>query len=246
MYVAWVIEAPLTKAPLDTSIVCHWLAVEGLQPTIPDNAPVEVIAATLDNKKPEQKDDGLSVDIKLPVKHVLSRELQLYFDKITELAVSRSDSVLYKETVVSLATDSGLHPLVPYFTYFIADEIPCLKSHEDKQKAVEHLEQQPPPKKVATDGPINIPAKNSLWSAALGNSDAGASPFSRRMSGEGILGSRSQVGRVDNNQALNTSAVLNQAWKDDLDLGRRLVSLFELFGESIFNFIPTPEMSSFL
>jgi hypothetical protein len=25
--------------------------------------------------------------------------------------------------LVSLATDSGLHPLVPYFTYFIADEV---------------------------------------------------------------------------------------------------------------------------
>lgn len=49
--------------------------------------------------------------------------LQLYFDKITELAVSRSDSVLFKQALVSLATDSGLHPLVPYFTYFVADEV---------------------------------------------------------------------------------------------------------------------------
>ncbi|KAF7144908.1 hypothetical protein RHSIM_Rhsim04G0046200 [Rhododendron simsii] len=473
-----VIEAPLPKAPLDTSIVCHWLAIEGVQPAIPENAPVEVIiVAPSDNKKPEQKDDGLPVDIKLPVKHVLSRELQLYFDKITELAMSRSDSVLYKEALVSLATDSGLHPLVPYFTYFIADEVsrglnefrvlfslmrlvgsllqnphihiepyhitlklqsvsvvdltryyflpqlhqlmpsvvtclvakrlgnrfadnhwelrdftaklvasickrfghvysnlqtrltktlvhtfldpkraltqhygaiqglaalgpnvvrllllpnletymkllepemllerqkneikryeawrvygallvslicgidsctcfamiilascgkdaasnqavvrrlsdliwmPCLKSHEDKRKAtMEHLEHQPPHKKVATDGPINMPASNSLPQeirgvpgapAALGDSDAGASPSSRQMSGEGISG-RSKVCKGDNNQALDTSAVLNQAWKDDLDSGRLLVSLFELFGESIFNFIPTLEMSSFL
>ena len=35
------IEAPLPKAPLDTSIVCHWLAIEGVQPAIPENAPVE-------------------------------------------------------------------------------------------------------------------------------------------------------------------------------------------------------------
>lgn len=39
---------------------------------------VVIIAAPPDNKKPEQKDDGLPVDIKLPVKHVLSRELQVY------------------------------------------------------------------------------------------------------------------------------------------------------------------------
>ena len=35
------IEAPLPKAPFDTSIVCHGLAIEGVQPTIPKNAPVE-------------------------------------------------------------------------------------------------------------------------------------------------------------------------------------------------------------
>ncbi|KAF5482551.1 hypothetical protein F2P56_003109 [Juglans regia] len=121
-----VIETPLPKAPLDTAVHCHWLAIEGVQPAIPENASVEVIAAPSDGKKleqKEQKDDGLPVDIKLPVKHVLSRELQLYFDKITELTMNSSDSVLFKQALVSLATDSGLHPLVPYFTYFIADEV---------------------------------------------------------------------------------------------------------------------------
>ncbi|XP_042521000.1 transcription initiation factor TFIID subunit 6 isoform X2 [Macadamia integrifolia] len=118
-----VIEAPLPKAPLDTAVVAHWLAIEGVQPAIPENAPVEALVAPPENKKSEHKEDAFPTDIKLPVKHVLSRELQLYFDKITELTVSRSDSVLFKEALVSLATDSGLHPLVPYFTYFIADEV---------------------------------------------------------------------------------------------------------------------------
>ncbi|KAJ6343326.1 hypothetical protein OIU76_005132 [Salix suchowensis] len=117
-----VIEAPLPKAPLDTAVICHWLAIEGVQPAIPENAPLEVIAPPSDGKIIEQN-DGFPVDIKLPVKHVLSRELQLYFDKITDLTVRRSDSALFKEALVSLATDSGLHPLVPYFTYFIADEV---------------------------------------------------------------------------------------------------------------------------
>lgn len=49
--------------------------------------------------------------------------LQLYFTKITELAVSMPDSILFKEALMSLATDSGLHPLVPYFTCFIEDEV---------------------------------------------------------------------------------------------------------------------------
>ncbi|KAI7741780.1 hypothetical protein M8C21_000624, partial [Ambrosia artemisiifolia] len=118
-----VIEAPLPKAPLDTSFFCHWLAIEGVQPAIPENAPVEVIAALPETKKSEQKSEELPVDIRLPVKHVLSRELQLYFNKVTELAVSMPDSVLFKEALASLATDSGLHPLVPYFTCFIEDEV---------------------------------------------------------------------------------------------------------------------------
>ena len=59
--------------------------------------------------------------------------LQLYFDKITELVVSKSDSVLFKEALVSLGTDSGLHPLVPYFTCFVADEVIILNYLINKQ-----------------------------------------------------------------------------------------------------------------
>ncbi|KAH0876620.1 hypothetical protein HID58_064014, partial [Brassica napus] len=117
-----VIEAPLPKAPLDTEIVCHWLAIEGVQPAIPENAPLEVIRAPAENQIYQQK-DGPLIDIRLPVKHVLSKELQLYFQKIAELTMSKSNPSLFKEALVSLASDSGLHPLVPYFTNFIADEV---------------------------------------------------------------------------------------------------------------------------
>lgn len=438
-----VIEAPLPKAPLDTSIACHWLAIEGVQPAIPENAPVKAITAP-ETIKAEQKDDELPVDIRLPVKHVLSRELQLYFNKITELTLSRSDSVLFKEALMSLATDSGLHPLIPYFTCFIADEVArdltdfnllfalmrvvwsllknphihiepylhqlmpsvvtCLvakrlgnrladnhwelrdftanlvasickrfghvynslqtrltktllhafldpkramtqhygaiqglaalgpnvvrrlilpnletylklleaeilfekqknemKRHEawrvygallraagqsmydklkmfppltyppahtvwrtnarvitrsptNKRKAsVEDLGQQSPLKKIANDGTIVAPSDNSLLTdmqvetrvpASLGVSDASPSSSSQILSKSG-KGSR---GRRDGgeNEALRMRAVLNQAWKDDLKSGQLLVSLSELFGERIFSFIPTPELSLFL
>ncbi|WZZ77277.1 hypothetical protein YC2023_097849 [Brassica napus] len=117
-----VIEAPLPKAPLNTEVVCHWLAIEGVQPAIPENAPLEVIRAPTEHKIYEQK-DGPLIDVRLPVKHVLSRELQLYFQKIAELTMSKSSPALFKKALVSLASDSGLHPLVPYFTNFIADEL---------------------------------------------------------------------------------------------------------------------------
>ncbi|CAI0436286.1 unnamed protein product [Linum tenue] len=118
-----VMESPLPKPPLHTAVTAHWLAIEGIQPAIPENPPVEVLTATADAKRSEYKEDGLPVDIRLPVKHVLSRELQLYFEKIKVLTMRRPDSVIFKQALLSLATDSGLHALVPYFTHFIADEV---------------------------------------------------------------------------------------------------------------------------
>jgi len=41
----------LPKAPLDTSITSHWLAIEGVQPAIPENAPVEGIFPDLSTIK---------------------------------------------------------------------------------------------------------------------------------------------------------------------------------------------------
>lgn len=32
-----VIESPLAKATVDTSVVAHWLAVEGVQPAVAEN-----------------------------------------------------------------------------------------------------------------------------------------------------------------------------------------------------------------
>ncbi|KAK9268783.1 hypothetical protein L1049_000546 [Liquidambar formosana] len=439
-----VVEAPLPKVPLDTAVISHWLAIEGVQPAIPENSSVEGLVAPSDNKKSEFKEDGLSVDIKLPVKHVLSRELQLYFDKITELTVSRHDSVLFKEALVILATDSGLHPLVPYFTYFIADEvarnlndfpllfalmrivqsllqnphihiepylhqlmpsiITCLVAKRignrfsdnhwelrnftaslvalickrfghvyhnlqprvtrtllhafldptkslpqhygaiqglaslgptvvrllilpnlqpylqllepemrlEKQKnemkrleawrvygallcaaglcmydrlkmfpsllspptravwksngkimtampnkrkaSTDNLLQQPPLKKVATDGPMGVVPLNSLpvdiqgapggFSTAVGGSTTVLSSMSRQLPNENMPGSGG--GRDLGSRVLKTSAVLAQAWKEDTNAGPLLASLFEFFGESMFSFTPTPELSFFL
>ncbi|KAG4923849.1 hypothetical protein JHK87_049389 [Glycine soja] len=115
-----IVEAPLPKAPLDTSITSHWLAIEGVQPAIPENAPVE---APSEMRKSEFKEDGLPVDVKLPVKHLITRELQLYYEKITDLTLKKPGSIPFRRALVSLSADSGLHPLVPYFTFFVADEV---------------------------------------------------------------------------------------------------------------------------
>ncbi|KAL2938746.1 Transcription initiation factor TFIID subunit 6 [Bienertia sinuspersici] len=396
-----IIEAPLPKAPLDTSIMCHWLAIEGVQPAIPENAPVQ---------GSETKDDGLPIDIKVPVQHVLSRELQLYFDKITELTIRGSETVLFKEALVSLATDAGLHPLVPYFTCFIADEVsPCnfqvlqdifgnsptdiqccimsgctrsrfghaygnlqprltrtlvnafldpkraitqhygaiqglaalgpnvvrhlilpnlkpylqllesemllesqkneMKRHEawrvygallhaagqciydrlkkfpvlpspphnevwgkkdkintlapGKRKAtMEQSEEErkdsmdcseePPLKRVATDGPLmdnntSPSVKQNEVDTAASSSGASDLPSTSEQMATTTQneGSRNETSKNDK-EALKLSAVMNQVWKDDLNSGQVLVSMLELFGESIFPFIPALELSMFL
>ena len=79
--------------------------------------------------------------------------------------------------------------------------------------------------------------------AAVGDSSAGrSSPKDIRESHSERRQKRDQLEK----RILRTPALLNQAWKDDLDSGRLLLLLFELFGESIFPFIPSPEMAFFL
>ncbi|XP_010480190.1 PREDICTED: transcription initiation factor TFIID subunit 6b [Camelina sativa] len=109
-----VIEAPLPNAPLDASITSHWLAIDGIQPSIPLNSPPQAIS---DLKRSEYKDDVLAAS------QVLSKELQIYFDKVTEWALTQSGSTIFRQALASLETDPGLHPLVPFFTSFIAEEI---------------------------------------------------------------------------------------------------------------------------
>ncbi|KFK35524.1 hypothetical protein AALP_AA4G002000 [Arabis alpina] len=109
-----VIETPLSNSPPDASITSHWLALDGIQPSIPQNSPVQAIS---DLKRLEYKEDPL------PARHVLSKELQLYYDKVTEWTLTLPASTLFRQALASLDTDPGLHPLVPFFTSFIAEEI---------------------------------------------------------------------------------------------------------------------------
>lgn len=113
----------------------------------------------------------------------------------------------------------------------------------------DQLEEQPHLKKIGNDAAL-VPLSNNSSDmetdkvpATLGNSIAGPS-FSKDIR-DNILDRRQRKDKLEK-KILKTPALLNQAWKDDLDSGRLLVLLFELFGESILPFIPTPEMSFFL
>ncbi|KAF8068263.1 TAF6 [Scenedesmus sp. PABB004] len=204
------IEAPLPRLPREPGVTAHWLAVNGVQPDLPENTPLEApptkrsrlplrsnnragpgadgpaagggalagADAQLSLPAPGQPggaggagagaaprgQPGAAVDprgaaasaavqLQLPLRHAVSRELQVYFDKIVGLlltptptgaapgggaagaagaggagagsaaAAADRQASLLRGAFASVASDPGLHPLVPYFVAFIADGV---------------------------------------------------------------------------------------------------------------------------
>lgn len=134
-----IINQPLPKVPRQVSFTAHWLAIEGVQPAIPQNphlSEIKNIPSQLRGSQTQNSIAALSteVDVKPLVKHVISRELQLYFDKTAAalVSVNPSESHLKKAALTSLANDLGLHQLVPYFVQFVQEKISSnLKSSLD-------------------------------------------------------------------------------------------------------------------
>lgn len=123
--------------------------------------------------------------------------------------------------------------------------------NQDKRKAsAENLMQQPPLKKIAMEGTMGAMRMNPMqvdmqgatagFPTAVGGSSLGISSIPRQLPNENFPGR--QVG----SPMVNTSTVLAQAWKEDMDAGHLLVSLFKYFGESVFAYTPKPELSFFL
>lgn len=144
------VNQPLPKVPRFTTCTAHWLAVEGVQPTIPQNPNLSDIKqlpisqrgsidnmlslnndeivlvtnpktgiTTVESKQPEKKE----LEVRPLVKHVLSKEMQLYFNKIIEVLMDESNEALKTAALESIRTDTGLHQLVPYLVQFIAETI---------------------------------------------------------------------------------------------------------------------------
>ncbi|KAM9917113.1 hypothetical protein OXX59_009557 [Metschnikowia pulcherrima] len=145
------INMELPKVPRQSTYTAHWLAIEGVQPTIPQNplaseikqlppiargAISSVLSSDLlhlsggdstenkDTARSKKKQDK-DAEIKPLVKHVLSKELKLYFDKVVEVLISTDaeKEPLREAALSSLRTDPGLHQLVPYLIQFVAEQI---------------------------------------------------------------------------------------------------------------------------
>ncbi|KAL3423119.1 TATA box binding protein associated factor [Phlyctema vagabunda] len=128
------INAPLPKVPRDMSFTAHWLAVEGVQPSIPQN-PTTAEARSTElapkgsgaNPSLAALSGGDNTTIKPLVKHILSKELILFFNKVSAAILDEDpdqDVVLLRHSALeSVRSDPGLHQLVPYFISFIAEKV---------------------------------------------------------------------------------------------------------------------------
>ncbi|KAI6830879.1 DUF1546-domain-containing protein [Hortaea werneckii] len=123
------INAPLPKVPREISFTGHWLAVEGVQPSIPQNPTPAQGQAEMAARGPSGNSTLAALsgndnqNVRPPIKHVLSKELQLYFDRVAPAIMDPSNEDYRNAAFASLKTDTGIHQLVPYFVQFVADKV---------------------------------------------------------------------------------------------------------------------------
>ncbi|KAL8697263.1 MAG: hypothetical protein Q9201_007216 [Fulgogasparrea decipioides] len=124
------INAPLPKVPREISFTAHWLAVEGVQPSNPQNpAPADSRNQELVPKGPGANPNlaaisgADNVTVKPLVKHILSKELQLYFSNVCNAVLDETNDEYRGAALASIRTDPGLHQLIPYFVQFIAEKV---------------------------------------------------------------------------------------------------------------------------
>eukprot|EP01132_Coremiostelium_polycephalum_P000693 gene693-854_t len=160
-----IIHQPLPKCPREPTLAAHWLALEGVQPLIPQNpSPLEkeeylnslqkkqrtsstssttsttttttstsTVQSNNNNKQTNSNKEGEVVAgisnlqntttvVKPTVKHVLSKEIQMFYEKITS-SIKGESNEMFDAAISSLEKDSSLHQLLPYFTNFISVQV---------------------------------------------------------------------------------------------------------------------------
>ncbi|KAJ4293663.1 histone H4-like TAF Taf6, SAGA complex subunit [Kalmusia sp. IMI 367209] len=122
------INAPLPKVPREITFTAHWLAVEGVQPSIPQN-PTASNQADLLPKGPNANPhlaaaNGLdNVNVKPLVKHVLSKESQELFAKLSSALLDETNHEWQNAALASIQSDPGIHQLTTYLLTFIAEKV---------------------------------------------------------------------------------------------------------------------------
>ena len=144
------ISAPLPALPVDATLRAHWLAVDGVQPAIPENpapstledqkkkalgsngaqpsdTPLHTKDVRFDKKSKKSSKEEVPAGtewskLKPLQAHALSLEQQLYYKEISDACVGMSDSKRI-EALASLSSDPGLYQLLPQFSSFVTEGI---------------------------------------------------------------------------------------------------------------------------
>lgn len=129
------ISEPIPKVPRDPTYFAHWLAIEGVQPAIPQNphaGEIRQLAPLVRGSQVTYSTAKLSQDaeVKPLVKHMISKELQLYFDRVVAALLGDQDekegsdrTEEHQTALHSLRSDPGLHQLTPYFIQFVQEKV---------------------------------------------------------------------------------------------------------------------------
>ncbi|XP_072763266.1 transcription initiation factor TFIID subunit 6 isoform X2 [Anoplolepis gracilipes] len=133
------------KLPLEITLRAHWLCIDGVQPTIPENPPpvskdVQKLESVDPTTKLSSKNQNIgigkpggggksqklrnveTIHVKQLATHELSVEQQLYYKEITEACVG-SDEARRAEALQSLSADPGLHEMLARMCTFIAEGV---------------------------------------------------------------------------------------------------------------------------
>ena len=116
----------LRRVPPAPTFKMHWLAIDGVQPLVPENDFASTGKEGTSKKQflvsnpPNALQDELAT---------FSKEMRIYFDKLTsnllvaEMGNDDAAFVKYRESLRSLETDAGIDRLVPHFVRFAANHI---------------------------------------------------------------------------------------------------------------------------
>ncbi|KAL5632606.1 hypothetical protein ACGC1H_005526 [Rhizoctonia solani] len=132
------LKEEVITVPPPVRYTAHWLAIEGIQPLVPENpttsAETKTTGATQGPSSPKARKQGAPgsttnsgatapiASAATLVKHVLPRELQLYHDRLSSALISGNER---KRTAAlsSLRADAGLQALLPYLIRWIGETV---------------------------------------------------------------------------------------------------------------------------
>lgn len=197
------LEKPLPKIALKPYVQSHWLAIEGIQPPIQRN-PILV-------EKPNIKQDNLSsyqeeLELKQQHKHLLTKELSMYFDKILQTIDSDPEIA-----IECLENESGIQQLVPYFLHHFKLEIKKKFNDENSLKTIIRMYQSILNNKYIFIDPYLHEILPSLFSCIIGKSIPEKIRF---LSSDVIKSVYSTFGRKYKSLAPRICSFLLKCWLD--------------------------------